>query len=552
MSMTSLEDALLRLDEGIAWAGKHSGFNWWLRHRQEELGCGQYLVIPRPGSSRDFRIEPEPTLAIRLQELETVHQFELSEEALDRFGRLRLLTVPHQDGASPRWHPISLGHELAHIVYTKDVVHNWLSKAKTRTSAATEAKGVAKGDRSVAEVYAKSNLKWFGNLKSWLAETACDSVLAFYYGEEGIEALEFYLGAHSDVGDSASHPSPELRLAVLRAEGGSRLNGHRSKDSMQQLEKLQRNAYCDLAVELRDEIWKNLGESAVAPIADVRTSVRDSAIACLSNGLPPRSEDWDEDLVRESPSTIETGLVSAEWRRILDEGTALYAENQLPLRRLENRVDHAVNFLQFSYRFKQVAAREDVQVGPPKLTNVLHLSSKGVSPDAAGQMASAYDMRLGRHFIVFRRNQVPYLHALRGSDDSRRVQDLVEVGWGDDFVLHPGEMVLGVTLESVLMEGDCIAQVLSRSSLGRLGLLSATAVHVQPGFKGCLTLELVNLASVPLCLTPGQRIAQIVPLKARGAMQPYTGKYLDQDWRPKFSAIQEDPESLVLEGFHDE
>ena len=73
-----------------------------------------------------------------------------------------------------------------------------------------------------------------------------------------------------------------------------------------------------------------------------------------------------------------------------------------------------------------------------------------------------------------------------------------------------------------------------------MGLLSATAVQLHPGFRGCLTLELVNLASVPLRLSPGQRVAQIVPAPSMGKRVDYSGKYQDQDWKPHFSAVVND------------
>lgn len=555
LTLTSFEDALLRLDEGIAWASHHSGFNWWLRHRQAELGLESFVVIPRAGSSRDFGLEPSPTLETRLRELQTVHQWSLGEDRLAAFGRLRLLTVPHADGASPRWHPISLGHELAHIRYTKEWVHKWLIAQTSRAHAAKEASHTAKADPHTT--FPGSSLRWFNDLKSWLAETACDAVMVYFYGPEGIAALDYYLGVHSNAGDTETHPSPILRLAALRAKDPGGLTAHRS-NSINQSEKLRRNAYCDLAFALRETVTNELAtatQRSHSIDAEARDGIRDLALSSIKDTLPPRSEDWSDEIIRLSPSTIEAALVAAEWLTILDRGTDLYKHNQLNLSRLENRIDQAVNFLQFAHRFSVVSqsleGRVDTNSIPP-LTNLLHLGTNGISHTTDGERASAFDVRLGRHFIVFRRNQITSLHSLRGGEEARKMQELVEVGWGDDFVLHPGEMVLGVTLESLSMDGDCIAQVLSRSSLGRLGLLSATAVHVQPGFKGCLTLELVNLASVPLSLTPGQRVAQIVPLKARGESIEYTGKYQDQDWRPKFSAIQEDSEFSILGRLRDE
>lgn len=78
-----------------------------------------------------------------------------------------------------------------------------------------------------------------------------------------------------------------------------------------------------------------------------------------------------------------------------------------------------------------------------------------------------------------------------------------------------------------------------------MGLLSATAVQVHPGFRGCLTLELVNLASVPLSLSPGQRIAQVVPLPSP-AESSYSGHYQNAGYRPRFSAAGSDWEVDIL------
>jgi deoxycytidine triphosphate deaminase len=104
--------------------------------------------------------------------------------------------------------------------------------------------------------------------------------------------------------------------------------------------------------------------------------------------------------------------------------------------------------------------------------NMLFVSSAGVrTVERQASGTNGHDVRLGRHFVVFRRNQISTLNALDAEQQSRQIQEGVEIGWGDTFVLHPGEMVLAVTRESIVMGEDCTAQVLSRSSLGRMGLL---------------------------------------------------------------------------------
>ena len=89
-------------------------------------------------------------------------------------------------------------------------------------------------------------------------------------------------------------------------------------------------------------------------------------------------------------------------------------------------------------------------------------------------------------------------------------QEKYYVPFGYSFVLHPSQFVIGCTLEYVSLPEDVCALVVGRSSWGRLGLIIATASKVGPGFKGVLTLELVNLGNVPIFVYPASRIAQLV------------------------------------------
>lgn len=134
------------------------------------------------------------------------------------------------------------------------------------------------------------------------------------------------------------------------------------------------------------------------------------------------------------------------------------------------------------------------------------------------------DLRLGTEFLETPRQNnasidpfAPYDPRSRPSGDVRTYVPL-----GDKYVLHPGQFALGSTLEFVVLPSNTTGQVLSRSSWGRLGLLVATAVAVQPGFRGSLTLELVNAGTVPIVLRPGLRIAQLQLWRSqRPAARPY-------------------------------
>ncbi|PKQ37140.1 MAG: dCTP deaminase [Actinobacteria bacterium HGW-Actinobacteria-1] len=120
---------------------------------------------------------------------------------------------------------------------------------------------------------------------------------------------------------------------------------------------------------------------------------------------------------------------------------------------------------------------------------------------------SSVDLHLSPRFQVFRNSRYPYIDPSR---EQAGLMELVEATAGEPFVLHPGEFVLGATLERVVLPDDIVARLEGKSSLGRLGLLiHSTAGYVDPGWDGTLTLELSNVANLPIVLTPGMPIGQI-------------------------------------------
>lgn len=120
---------------------------------------------------------------------------------------------------------------------------------------------------------------------------------------------------------------------------------------------------------------------------------------------------------------------------------------------------------------------------------------------------SSVDLHLANRFQVFRNSRYPYIDPSRQQSG---LMELVEATAEDPFVLHPGEFVLGATTERVMLPDDIVARLEGKSSLGRLGLLiHSTAGYVDPGWDGTLTLELSNVANLPIVLTPGMPIGQI-------------------------------------------
>ncbi|HNA98021.1 MAG TPA: dCTP deaminase [Marmoricola sp.] len=120
---------------------------------------------------------------------------------------------------------------------------------------------------------------------------------------------------------------------------------------------------------------------------------------------------------------------------------------------------------------------------------------------------SSIDIRLDRYFRVFENHKYPHIDPAADQSDLTR---MVEPEGEDAFILHPGEFVLGSTYEVVTLPDDLAARVEGKSSLGRLGLLThATAGFVDPGFSGHVTLELANVATLPIKLYPGMKIGQL-------------------------------------------
>jgi len=124
--------------------------------------------------------------------------------------------------------------------------------------------------------------------------------------------------------------------------------------------------------------------------------------------------------------------------------------------------------------------------------------------DPADLQPSSVDVRVDRLFRVFRNSRYPFIDVKQEMED---LTELVEIDGGEAFILHPGEFVLGSTLERITLPDDLVARLEGKSSLGRLGLLiHSTAGYVDPGWKGTLTLELSNVANLPIALYYGMRI----------------------------------------------
>ena len=166
--------------------------------------------------------------------------------------------------------------------------------------------------------------------------------------------------------------------------------------------------------------------------------------------------------------------------------------------------------------------------------------------DLADIQPSSIDIHLDRRFRVFRNNRYTFIDIHASQPD---LTELLAVSDDEPFILHPGEFVLGQTCEWVELPDDLVARLEGRSSLGRLGLLiHSTAGYVDPGWRGTLTLELSNVATLPIALYPGMKIGQIsFEVMSSPVDRPYGSaglgsKYQDQS-EPTASAIARDFEA---------
>jgi len=162
----------------------------------------------------------------------------------------------------------------------------------------------------------------------------------------------------------------------------------------------------------------------------------------------------------------------------------------------------------------------------------------GLEPlDLSMVQPSSIDVRIDRFFRLFDNHKYPFIDP---REDQPDLTHLLEVQPDEPFILHPGEFVLGRTLEWVELPDDVVARIEGKSSLGRLGLIvHATAGFVDPGWKGTLTLEITNLTRVPIKLWAGKPIAQLsfMTLDAP-ALRPYGHPELGSHYHGQVEATE--------------
>jgi deoxycytidine triphosphate deaminase len=507
--------------------------------------------------------------------------------------RLAIISVPYIEGTRSLWYPISIGHELAHIR---------LEAQRGRLPSLDVAPWIDPQDHELVQLSTYEGedpgtgvgilQKAREMLRRWVDEILCDLNAVRLYGPAGMSAIGEFLGvalqpekANGPSAPTFSHPSLSLRLSAM-------------------FHFLKRQGIGSIPSYL--EPWTGLAESGAGTDIGPNAAYLQHIVQSHLDDIAAHAATWGEvyhyrprnsvvrwlrdELINGVPGgthclgsgqngtpTMIADVVNASWeaREFLDDsgiqgehGGAQNRSDGLTSRNrrliLDNLSSKAVDTLEFVSLWG-AAGKEVSNLGaapsepmPPIAAGVLgrwalehRLRSRGerrvvVTPLLAGSVQDAgIDLRLSPDFIVFRHSATAAFDPLRSDQDPRTMQEAVVKAWGEPFILHPDELVLASTLEYVVLPQDVCGQVVTRSSYGRLGLITATAVQIQPGSRSCITLELVNHGETPIVLTPGVRIAQLVLSFVAGGSEPVDGKY----WYPvgpEFSKAQSDEDSDAL------
>ena len=158
---------------------------------------------------------------------------------------------------------------------------------------------------------------------------------------------------------------------------------------------------------------------------------------------------------------------------------------------------------------------------------------------------SSVDVRIDRYFRLFDNHKYPFIDPAEAQPELTR---LVEVDPEEPFILHPGEFVLASTFEVVTLPDDVAARLEGKSSLGRLGLLThSTAGFIDPGFSGHVTLELSNVATLPIKLWPGMKIGQLCFFQLSSAAER---PYGSAEYGSRYQGQRGPTASLSYRSFH--
>ena len=508
------------------------------------------LTIGPPGNYHTYVADLHEIL---LQDLEITSRGE--DLATTPGDKLVVVAMPPLEGRCAAWQPIVLGHELAHYLFR----HRQLTEPSRRLSQVLRREAVSQSVEEPSESGLPRERALEQAALRWLNELMCDAYAVHRYGPAAVAALlEFLDSVGATTAVSGSHPPGWLRAKMMFSWLGDRLTPQDEEivGPFRPLEKRPDQAapvdrICDTLLQLGDHIMADVagwsGSDAYLDLA--RSKYVKCVVDALERGTPASQflgEKGDYARIESADIMNAVWLAGARGTEMPVDRLMLKALDDVDflIAWEESQGEQASEFSEAELPLGQGVLGEDEIRRRLGATDETRLSVSPLLP--AGISGASLDLRLGNTFIVFERSAAPMFDSLDYTQHPRSMQARTEKAWGDVFYLHPGELVLAGTLEYLVLPADLTAQVVTRSSYGRLGLLSATAVQVHPGFAGCLTLELANLGEIPLVLTPGERIAQLLLFTTIGATVAPRGAKYRYATGPEFSKIRRDPESAVL------
>lgn len=524
-----------------------------------DLGLGEYEVVIAHGPANNFKTMHGDIAGALLGPLVTI-----GAVAPPAPGKFALFRVPRIEGTSVFWRPILLGHEVAHVAvreYNTVAMFGLTPKFMASDPSPVVAPGI---DPASPEAMQKV-LGLHQVAINWATELLCDVQALRRFGPSAIAALaEYFVSLGPTDASSTTHPPTDLRLRLLLDLSGA-VASPRLAPLVSAWDALTPAApsFGDPRVDHLSTLFLSHEADLLLATeqhgtaqyqADDRQNVIESVADSFAEHLPARPVLRLPDGSFGSATTAD--VVNAAWVA-RNEGVGLgvgeLAEKTVQDHEFVRRwITNGGSMPLDLYQTEVPGQPEPVTaaLGRDLIEQRLKRSDAGalkVIPLLHRPKGAGLDLRLGNRFIVFRRTSTAYFDPLEVDSDPRAVQVFFQLNWNEDLVLHPNELVLGATLEYLRLPADLSGQVITRSSYGRLGLLSATAVQVHPHFRGCLTLELVNLSTIPIRLSPGERVAQLVLSRAEGSGGPEAEdeKYRDPIG-PQFSKVRTDDEAKVI------
>ncbi len=409
--------------------------------------------------------------------------------------------MPRIEGAGVQWRPVLLGHEVAHVaVRDKDALteYNVWSRFDVKAAANLPNPRAGHGAPPIAIAIGLYRIA-----QAWTTELLCDAHSLYRYGPSAIAAMaEYFTSIGSLDSPSATHPPGELRLRILLDQLGPVADARSERvvrpwDDLTPASPIFAEPWAD---HLAQMFLANAGDFA-STVSGFGTDEYQSAQRApivraladrLKEGVPGR------EVVaiggREFVVPVDADIVNAVWISRVEDTT----------RPVDGLGKKALESLEFTRQWNAHGGElpldlyEPLPVGTPLageqhiaalsdilLTQRLRIDDQRgliVQPLLQRPKGAALDLRLGNRFIVFRRTGTASFDPLELGDDPRSIQVHIELSWSEMFVLHPQEVILGATLEYLVFPADLTGQVVTRSSYGRLGLLSATAVQIHPRF----------------------------------------------------------------------